>query len=304
MSATPVFSVVIPTYNRASSIEAAIESALNQTFDLLEVIVVDDGSKDDTEGVVRAISDKRVRYIRQENGGAPKARNRGVDEAVGKYIAFLDSDDKFLPQHLNQAHPILERNEFVCTYTQVVVDRGSGVSFLKPHRALGANEAISDYLLRDRGFVQTSSLIVPKHVAQNVRYDEELPSGQDTDLAIRLVAHGAQLVMLESPGAVWVDYPSQNRVSSKGKAIQRELWLERVREKLTHKAYLADLGWPVAKIWAREGCHLKAGRYYFNALVSGCYRPKMALVVFLQVFMPPSLYRNMSDILAKFGFKP
>jgi glycosyltransferase involved in cell wall biosynthesis len=92
-------SVVIPTYNRATIVPRAIESALSQTRPADEVIVVDDGSRDDTASTVARFGD-RIRCIRQENGGVSKARNAGVLAATGDWIAFLDSDDVWIPRKL------------------------------------------------------------------------------------------------------------------------------------------------------------------------------------------------------------
>ncbi|MBK7801068.1 MAG: glycosyltransferase [Chloracidobacterium sp.] len=94
-------SVVIPTYNYGRFIAEAIGGALGQTLEPVEIIVVDDGSTDDTEKVVREFGN-RVRYIRQENAGVCAARNRGVAESSGEYIAFLDADDIWLPEKLEK----------------------------------------------------------------------------------------------------------------------------------------------------------------------------------------------------------
>ena len=86
-------SIIIPTYNRADKLKAAIMSVLNQTYCDLELIIVDDGSTDDTKNVVANIDDNRLRYVYQKNAGACVARNNGIEEAHGDYIAFHDSDD-------------------------------------------------------------------------------------------------------------------------------------------------------------------------------------------------------------------
>lgn len=110
MNRKKLISVIIPTYNRAHFIHEAVESALNQDiqgYDL-EVLVIDDGSTDNTCEVLKAYGDS-IRYIHQENGGAGVARNRGLQEARGEWITFLDSDDLWLPHRLSLQMAVLER---------------------------------------------------------------------------------------------------------------------------------------------------------------------------------------------------
>lgn len=96
----PFFSIVIPTYNRANIILKTIGSVINQTYPDWELIVVDDGSKDNTREVIQSISDARVNYIFQDNAERSEARNNGIRNARGQYICFLDSDDWYEPEHL------------------------------------------------------------------------------------------------------------------------------------------------------------------------------------------------------------
>lgn len=99
----PFFSIVIPTYNRSEQVTAALASVLAQTSGDFEVIVVDDGSTDDTRERIAELcaSDLRVKYVVKENGGRSSARNRGIDEARGKWLVFLDSDDLLEPSALD-----------------------------------------------------------------------------------------------------------------------------------------------------------------------------------------------------------
>ena len=97
---TPLVSVVIPTFNRGNFVRWAIQSALSQTHSAVEVIIVDDGSTDETEEVIQTIKDPRVRYFRTDNQGNYCARNIGLEKAKGEFIAFLDSDDQFLPEKI------------------------------------------------------------------------------------------------------------------------------------------------------------------------------------------------------------
>jgi len=117
----PQVSVVIPTYNRAGKVKEAVGSVLDQTFQDLEVIVVDDGSTDDTAEVLTSTFGERIRYYRQPNQGASVARNRGIEEARGEWIAFLDSDDRWLAEKLEWQMKAVARfgQECQACYTDV-----------------------------------------------------------------------------------------------------------------------------------------------------------------------------------------
>lgn len=105
-------SVIIPTYNREKMVGNAIKSVLNQTYKNIEVIVVDDGSKDNTQEVIKSIGDNRIRYIRLEkNGGVSRARNIGINEAKGSFIAFQDSDDVWYTNKLYEEMKEMQSDE-------------------------------------------------------------------------------------------------------------------------------------------------------------------------------------------------
>ncbi|MCC6250997.1 MAG: glycosyltransferase family 2 protein [Bacteroidia bacterium] len=108
----PFFSIILPTYNRAHIIKDTIGSVLNQTFTDWELIIVDDGSKDNTREVIESYSDLRIRYQYQKNQERSIARNNGVNASNGKYICFLDSDDRFLPNHLACFYQRIKENNF------------------------------------------------------------------------------------------------------------------------------------------------------------------------------------------------
>lgn len=105
---TPAFSIVIPAYNVAGYIDETIQSVLRQTVQDWELIVVDDGSTDDTAERVKAVGDARIRLIRQENSGVSVARNTGIAAARGRYVALLDADDLWAPSHLLRAKGYFE----------------------------------------------------------------------------------------------------------------------------------------------------------------------------------------------------
>jgi glycosyltransferase involved in cell wall biosynthesis len=106
------FSIVIPTYNRAEFIQKAIRSILNQSFSDFEIIIVDDGSTDQTEAIVKDILSERLRYIKIKNSERGAARNAGIKMATGRYISFLDSDDILYTNYLSTAFDFLSTNQF------------------------------------------------------------------------------------------------------------------------------------------------------------------------------------------------
>ena len=104
-------SAILPTYNRGRTIARAVQSILDQSLAPLEIIVVDDGSTDDTRARLGALDNAAVRYVHQPNAGASAARNRGVNEAIGDWIAFLDSDDIWVPTHLQRIATAITKTE-------------------------------------------------------------------------------------------------------------------------------------------------------------------------------------------------
>lgn len=291
---TPFFSVVIPVYNRAQDLRVALNSVLAQSDGDFEVVVVDDGSKDDPKAVVDALGDPRIRTVHQANAGGGAARNTGIAQARGAYIAFLDSDDVFLPHHLATMRALLAGTTNTVGYARMVVDRGDGRSLIKPPRAIAPGEDMAAYLLCDRGFVPTITTVVPVALAARVLYDANLREAEDTDFAVRLALEGCAFKMAEAPGAVWKDHFDPNR-SSAGRSTERLAnWLEKMRPRISHKAYLGGRGWAVAKGVALTH-PFRALSYYLKAVFAGCYRPSLAVVVFLQIFLPDRAYRALAD---------
>lgn len=110
-------SVIMPAYNSEKYVVDSIHSVLVQTYEIWELIVVDDGSTDDTKVVVQQFSDDRIVYVYQQNAGVAVARNNGISRARGRYIAFLDSDDLWLPNKLSKQLAFMRENNYAFTYT-------------------------------------------------------------------------------------------------------------------------------------------------------------------------------------------
>ena len=185
----PRVTVVLITYNGAALIERALATALHQTYPSLEVVVVDDGSHDGTAELARAVSagDTRVRVVTQPNGGPAGARNRGVREARGEYIAFLDHDDRWSAGKLEQQVLLLDRHPEAAValcYSALVDEAGIELGW-----RLGGNAAGNVYgQMLEWDMVSGGSVVLARRSALVAAggFDEELPLRSDWDLWIRL----------------------------------------------------------------------------------------------------------------------
>jgi glycosyltransferase involved in cell wall biosynthesis len=192
----PLVSVVIPAYNAAEYIAGTLESVFTQVFTDYEVILINDGSPDATE-LERALQPyrSRIRYLEQENRGPSGARNTGIRAARGKYIALLDGDDLWLPQHLaNQVALIENEPGFDLVYSNgvhIVGDRPVGISFEITPQALPVN---FDTLLRETCTVNTSSVLAVREVMLRAGlFDETMRRCEDYDLWLRMAYAGARM---------------------------------------------------------------------------------------------------------------
>jgi len=202
MSATSLVSVVIPTYNRAQQTIAAIKSVLAQTYPNLEVIVVDDGSSDDSREVIeRFIRQKANRphplfLLSQANQGASVARNTGIEKACGEYIAFLDSDDVWLPEKVEwqlQALRQLKDKSSVCfTDAQLVNSSGMDVSSFQMHgrryeQTIGIDRNAAHLLAESFSGFWVSSLLVRADLIRKIGgFNPDISFVEDRDLHFRL----------------------------------------------------------------------------------------------------------------------
>lgn len=196
----PLISVILPAYNRAETIPAALESVLNQTYPSLEVIVVDDGSTDGTEALFSALpEDPRITYFRYEpNRGACHARNVGAAQAKGTYIAFQDSDDLWTPDKLEKemAFLISEDADLVfCGMNRT--SRNGGTYYFPVHPFQNDKDPTAQFLLENRAGTQT--LLMRKNVWETVRFDETFRRYQDWDFMLRAAAAGTKIRYLAEP---------------------------------------------------------------------------------------------------------
>lgn len=184
MTKMPLVSVIIPTYNREKTIKRAVESVLNQTYQNIECIVVDDCSNDNTYTVIKSVNDSRLKYIKQpKNSGACAARNRGIDEAKGEYIAFQDSDDEFRPEKIEKQLQALLENDADVVFCAMQRHGYGKCDEIFPDIEQGFQ---SHHDIVVGFYVSTQMIIGKKCVFEKYKFDENMPRMQDYDLMVRV----------------------------------------------------------------------------------------------------------------------
>ncbi|QHQ60685.1 glycosyltransferase [Anaerocolumna sedimenticola] len=205
MDYTPLISIIIPTYNRAKTIVAAVKSVLEQTFIDFEIIVVDDASIDNTGELIQELQDQRIRYIKNDhNKGANASRNIGILHSKGSYIAFQDSDDVWRKDKLEkQIDLIIKADKNVgVVYTGFMHHRGKRIDYI-PSKSISLydkNGGIYQYLLLTKiNIVSTQTILVKKECFDTVGvFDENMPRLQDWEMCIRL-AQKYEFILIDEP---------------------------------------------------------------------------------------------------------
>ncbi len=225
----PTITAIIATYNYGRFLGAAIESVLGQTRLPDEIVVVDDGSTDDTAEIAALYRDKGVRYIRKENGGVSSARNVGIRETTGDFIAFLDSDDRWLPDKIErQARHLRSHPEVgLVTGGEWETDE-AGSKVWRMERKPVASAEFYPRILVENSIGSPSLVMLRRECLDRVGlFDENVGLAQDWDLWIRLAKH-ANVAVLDMPlilyrrhgasmssGPVWKRYKSNRTFQQK-----------------------------------------------------------------------------------------
>jgi glycosyltransferase involved in cell wall biosynthesis len=238
MNAQPAVSVILPTYNRGQFLRDAVESVLRQTFTDWELIVVDDGSTDDTCAFVLGLQDARVQLVPIAHSGSPAwARNAGLARARGEWIAFLDSDDLWMASKLEcqlaelRAHP---NCQWSCTGFGFVDENGAPTHQRAgdPYRAQSGQ--ILEPLLAFTAIASTSTLMVRRSLLDDVGgFDEALLSREDYDLMLRLACQW-QIWALSEPLTLIREHAS--RTTRARRPAELYGWNERVFRKAAASA--------------------------------------------------------------------
>ncbi len=183
MTKDPLISVIIPTYNRASTLRRALDSVLAQSYQNIEIIVVDDGSTDKTRELL--LEYKNIQVIEISNHGVSFARNRGIEMARGFYIAFLDSDDEWLPDKIqDQIDYLALHNEFVWVHgDELWIRDGVRVNQMKKHKKGGGDQFIPSLNLC---VIAPSAVMIKREILLEEMFREDFPVCEDYDLWLRL----------------------------------------------------------------------------------------------------------------------
>ncbi len=181
----PLVSVIIPTYNRGWIVQKAIDSVLDQSFSDFELIVVDDGSTDNSKNILHAYGDK-ITVIAQQNKGVSAARNRGINVARGEYIAFLDSDDTWFPEKLSVQTRFFNKHpdSRICQTEEIWIRNHKRVNPGKRHKKYSGMIFENSLALC---LISPSAVMMQKSLFETVGlFDESLPACEDYDLWLRI----------------------------------------------------------------------------------------------------------------------
>ncbi|MEY4571681.1 MAG: hypothetical protein RLZ10_892 [Bacteroidota bacterium] len=219
----PYFSIIIPTYNRAHLISTAIDSVINQTFVDWELIIVDDGSTDETKELILSYqkNDSRIYYFYQENAERSAARNKGIKHTKGKYICFLDSDDYFLPTRLLQLYYSIHKNESPKFYF-------TGKTILHEDNKTEVN----DILLSDQDMkidllfslnIHSQQCCIHNDILKKYLFDTNFSIGEDLELWLRIYTEFTFIPLKEICSVIVVNHPERSVGIGKIDSYQKQL---------------------------------------------------------------------------------
>lgn len=231
-------SVIIPTYNRAELLKRSVKSVQEQTYKKWEIIVVDDGSTDNTEDIIKKLNDVRVKYIKNEkNMGAAASRNRGAEFAKYDYIAFQDSDDVWRIDKLEKQMAYMHQStDYDMVYCSFLKHYSNGGSLVVPNNQIGEREGDMYATLLVNNVIGTPTVLIRRNVFLECGgFDTELKAIEDWDLAVR-VARNSQIGFISE---ILVDaYETQGSISYDGAAYYKA----RCKMLAQNGVYLQEVG--------------------------------------------------------------
>lgn len=301
----PKVSVIIPTYNRAQLIGRAIQSVLNQSYKDLEIFVVDDGSTDDTERVIKEFQkqDKRIRYIRhEENKGAAAARNTGVKNAKGEYIAFQDSDDEWFLEKIEKQVKVFENTlpEVGIVYTDMWRITENKKEYFYSPKIMSGNKIkykqALDYGVMNIG-IQTA--LIKKECFNKVgMFDEKFPRLIDLELFIRLSKY-YYFYRIDEPLVNYFDADKGISSNTESLVTARKLILEKYFEDIKKDKKLLVEHYHSISVILRSIGDFKNGRNYLIKTVKAYPLNVKLLLAVLLSFFGENVYNKVIKIYRK-----
>ncbi|HUD06423.1 MAG TPA: glycosyltransferase family A protein [Candidatus Saccharimonadales bacterium] len=192
MKASPTVSIIMPTFNRAYTIKDAINSIVDQSYKNWELIVVDDGSTDNTKSLINSIGDERIKYLSQHNQGPAVARNFGISEAKGKWIAYLDSDNEFLSKYLEVMLDSLDIHPRVVfaiprlNYSLELYEKGKLIRSIDHSSKIPVNLSIEDIFLKTFHFDTNGLIHLRELFDEGIKWDKAMCGMEDWELALTI----------------------------------------------------------------------------------------------------------------------
>jgi len=295
-------SVVIPTRNRPQLVVRAIRSALGQTLDAIEVIVVVDGPDEVTVQVLHQIDDSRVRVKPLPlHLGLGEARNAGVGEARSRWVAFLDDDDEWFPQkletQLRTAQQSANRHPIIACRLILRSEMGDAVW---PRRFPKPNEPMSEYLFcrkslfAGEGIISTSTIFTTKELLERVPFRVKLQRHEDLDWLLQattLDGVGVQFVPCSEPLAIWHCEVNRSRMSNRTDWRYSLAWIDENKHLVTPRAYASFL-----MTWLSANAVREGERRAFLLLLREAYQfgkpTVLDMLLFLGIWLIPRRVRN------------
>lgn len=229
-------SILIPAYNAEKYIGVALDSALNQTYKNLEIVVVNDGSRDNTEAVIKNYRDRRLRYFSQENRGIARTRNKLLREAKGEYITFLDSDDIYLPDKVREEVEFLETNsDYGAVYCDLRYFFDENPNKLYRHKYVFHSGDILAELLK-RQFITNTTLMLRRSVIEKIGdFNEEAREVEDWSYFLRMSRAGIKFGFIKEDSVRFRLRWDNNTRFDKQLAIQSDAleMFERLRKEMS-----------------------------------------------------------------------
>lgn len=259
MPETPLVTAVIPTRNRPNLVTRAVRTALSQTYPCVEVVTVVDGPDDLTIRALAAISDERLRVIPLPRPvGSANARTLGVEIAQGKWIAFLDDDDEWLPEKTELQMKLALSSAFrYPIVSSKLFARTSSYELVWPRKLPGS--PLSEYLLArnawsyGEGLLSTITLLFPKDLYRLVPFQPDLRRHQDLDWILRVSRQdGTGIEFVPKPLAIWHQAEHRSSISTTANWRTSFEWIESVRGMITERAYASFIATNVAPQAARQ----------------------------------------------------